>query len=284
MNFSSRRLLLAVFLFALSSAAFGQDFVKFGTSHDNGFWGDSTQNSPPFPASFPSALEYLAPNGRNQLTSLSLNSSNIADVFNGVYGPFDALVVSESIFSVNAGDSALFASYVNNGGCLIATSDGGGGLDDFLNGLFSYGMSAFGTNEGTDTFALQVAGAVGTAFAGGPGSLLATNATAAFSGTPGTIIYDDPSVGVGVFTVAQGLGTVVAIGFDYCCANGAVTTQQVILDWFDVIDRAFSQCGFASVPPVPVPASSPFSLIVATILLILFGVIAIRRRTLRMQI
>jgi hypothetical protein len=78
-----------------------------------------------------------------------------------------------------------------------------------------------------------------------------------------------------VFTEEFGAGTVTAIGWDYCCEPP--DPGQPILDWFEVINRAFDQCR----PPVSnVPTLSEWGLIAMASILGIVGFMVIRRRQL----
>lgn len=73
-----------------------------------------------------------------------------------------------------------------------------------MNSSFGYNLSVMNTEDAVDTFAIQP-GANGTAFEGGPGTLVAVSLTVAFGNTPGTTIYDG-ATGVAVFTDQFGQG------------------------------------------------------------------------------
>ena len=81
-----------------------------------------------------------------------------------------------------------------------------------------------------------------------------------------------------VFTDQFGRGgTVVAIGWDYCCTEGAPITQNQILDWYEVVNRAFDQC---TEPVVlqPIPTLSEWGLIAMAGVLGIVGFMVMRRR------
>ena len=268
--------LLFAVLLSVSGSAYAQNFIKFGTSHDVDFWGTPNLEF----GTFPSTVQYLAVRGKNQITSVSLSDQNVQDAFNGVFGSFEAVVVSESIPSLSPGSYALFSQFVESGGCLILTGDHGDGEDEFLNNTFGYNVVINATSQNpADTFAIQP-GAEGTAFPGGPGSLAFADLTVAFGNTPGTTIYNG-ALGVGVFTDGFGGGTVNVIGWDYCCSNG--NTEQQILDWYEVVNRAFDQCsGIVNSFTRPIPTLSEWGLIAMAGILGIFGLFAaLRRRKVR---
>ena len=148
-----------------------------------------------------------------------------------------------------------------------------------MNSSFRYNLSVMDAEDAVDTFAIQP-GANGTQFEGGPGTLVAVSLTVAFGNTPGTTIYDG-ATGVAVFTDQFGRGgTVVAIGWDYCCNEGdggPPSTEGQILDWYEVVNRAFDQC---TVPVVlqPIPTLSEWGLIAMAGVLGIVGFIVMRRR------
>ncbi|MGH7849152.1 MAG: IPTL-CTERM sorting domain-containing protein [Thermodesulfobacteriota bacterium] len=274
-----KKLILNVFLFiallSVSGSAYALDFIKFGTSHDVDFWG--TPNV--YFAPFPSTVEYLAARGKNQIASVDLEDQNVQDAFNGDFGSFEAVVVSENIDEISPESYALFNQFVSAGGCLILTGDHGEGEDEFLNNTFGYSVGITTTSEDpADTFSIQP-GAAGTAFPGGPASLASADLTAAFSNTPGSVIYNG-AIGVGVFTDGFGGGTVIAIGWDYCCTDGPGTnTEGQILDWYEVVNRAFDECtGSTGSFSRPIPTLSEWGLIAMAGILGIFGLFAALRR------
>ena len=262
-----------VLLLASYAPSYAIDFIKFGTGHDEDFWG--TPNSE-F-GSFPSTVQYLASRGKNEVTSINLTDENAQSVFSGELGPFDALVVSESINDELSEETyALFDQYVRGGGCLIVTGSHGD-EEDFLNNAFGYNVTSEQTDDGVDTFLLQ-AGVTGTQFEGGPNELTAANATLAFSNTPGITIYSG-STGVVVFTDSLGQGLLTAIGWDYCCTPPDRRNQ--ILAWYDVVNRAFNVCfpDLATPPAATIPTLSEWGLIsMAGIMGIVGLFVAMRRR------
>lgn len=272
-----KKLILHAFLFIallfVSGSAYALDFIKFGTSHDVDFWGTPDIYFDPFP----STVEYLAARGKNQITSVDLTDGNVQDAFSGDFGSFEAVVISESIEELSPESYALFSQFVNSGGCLILTGDHGEGEDEFLNNTFGYNVNITTTSEDpADTFSIQ-SGAAGTAFPGGPAILASADLTAAFSNTPGAIIYNG-AIGVGVFTDGFGGGTVNAIGWDYCCPGNGSTENQ-ILDWYEVVNRAFDQCtGGTGTFSRPIPTMSEWGLIAMAGILGLFGLFAALRR------
>jgi len=260
---------LCLFVLCLSSTSYGLDFIKFGTGHDVDFWGTPDVAF----GTFPSTVQYLADRGKNQITSIELSDQNVQDVFNGNFGTFDAIVVSETIQSLSPESYALFNQYVSDGGCFILTGSHES-EDDFLNNAFGFSVSVVSVpNE--EPYSIQ-SGAAGTAFAGGPGGLLAADATVSFSNTPGTVIYSGTS-GVAVFTDTLGLGTISAFGWDYCCTPP--DDENAILAWYEVVNRAFDQCGSVE-PPAPntIPTLSEWGLIAMAGILGIFGLIAVARR------
>ena len=279
------RLILAVFtlmiLSLVSGPSFALDFIKFGTSHDDAFWGNPDNELP----GFPSTVEYLAARGKNEITSLSLTDGNVEDVFNGDFGLFDALVVSENIDLLSQSSYELFNEFVSNGGCLILTGDHAEGEDEFLNNTFGYSVNVTTVMDFIDTFSIQ-GGAASTQFAGGPSGLSALDLTAVYSNTPGTRIYDGPT-GVAVFTDTFGLGTVVAIGWDYCCFESEVVppnADELVLAWYEVVNRAFIQCFPDQVvtPTKNIPTMSEWGLIATAGVLGFTGIwFAVRKRRAR---
>jgi hypothetical protein len=271
-----RKLILSAFLFiallCASSPSYALDFVKFGTSHDDDFWGSKDNDLTPFP----STLDFLSVKGKHEITSLDLIDGNVQNVFDGDFGAFDAIVVSESIDEKLSPESyALFNEYVSAGGCLILTGDHGEGEAEFLNNTFGYTVQVLDTTDKVDTFSIQP-GAIGTAFAAGPGNLTAADLTTAFGNTPGKEIYTG-ALGVVVFTDEFGEGTVNVIGWDYCCLDDpGSNTRDQILDWYEVVNRAFEQC--QPTPPPTIPTLSEWGLIAMAGVLGIFGLLAARRR------
>lgn len=262
-------LFLLIALLSVPVSSYAQDFIKFGTSHDVDFWNDPNE----LPG-VPSTVQYLAARGKNQITSIDLTDQNVQDAFSGDFGAFEAIVVSENIESLSPGSYALFAQYVNAGGCLIVTASHGA-EESFLNNAFGFNVVVTNAFEGgADTFFIQPAAGT-TQFGGGPSSLIAANNTDAFNNTPGIDVYIG-SVGAGVFTDTFGLGTLTAIGWDYCCIPP--DNPDEILAWFEVINRAFDQCAPVD-PSRPIPTISEWGLIAMAGILGIFGLFAaIRRR------
>lgn len=263
---------LCLFVLCLSSTSYALDFIKFGTGHDQDFWGTPDIAF----GTFPSTVQYLADRGKNQITSIDLTDQNVQDVFNGNFGAFEAIVVSESINQLSPESYALFNQYVNDGGCFILTGSHEN-EDDFLNNAFGFSVSVVGVGDG-EPYSIQ-SGAAGTAFAGGPSSLLAANATVSFSNTPGTVIYSGTS-GVAVFTDTLGLGTISAFGWDYCCTPP--DDENAILAWYEVINRAFDQCGPVE-PPAPhvIPTLSEWGLIAMAGVLGIIGLLTVSKRKIK---
>ncbi|MGH7807241.1 MAG: IPTL-CTERM sorting domain-containing protein [Thermodesulfobacteriota bacterium] len=270
--------LLFVVLLSVSSSSYAIDFIKFGTSHDADFWGTPNNQF----SNFPSTVEYLAARGKNQTTSLDLTDENVQDAFNGDFGAFEAIVVSEIINEISPESYALFSHFVNEGGCLILTGSHGNGEDEFLNNTFGYNVVINDTStDPSNTYAIQPS-AFGTQFEGGPKILASADLTTAFGNTPGNTIYSG-ALGVGVFTDAFGQGLVTAIGWDYCCATseGDVieNTPFQILNWYEVVNRAFNQCfPELATPPTTIPTLSEWGLIAMAGILGMAGLIVIRRR------
>lgn len=272
-----KKSILGMFVFAvlvsLSASSYALDFIKFGTSHDTDFWGTPDYEF----GTFPSTLQYLAARGKNEITSLDLTDGNVENVFNGDFGSFDAIVVSESISQISPGSYALFTQYVNSGGCVIVTGDHANGEDEFLNNSFGYNVSVITVLDVVDTFAIT-SFASGTSFANGPAELVAADLTSAYGNAPGAVIYSG-TTGVTVFTDQFGGGIVSAIGWDYCCTEGAPNTPAQILAWYEVINRAFDQCtGAISTPGRPIPTLSEWGMISMAGILGLFGLFAALRR------
>lgn len=262
-------LLLAV-LFTLSASSYALDFIKFGTGHDGGFWG-----TPDFAfGSFPSTVQYLAARGKNQITSIELTDQNVEDVFSGDLGPFEAIVVSESINELSPSSYALFQQYVLSGGCFILTGSHGS-EDDFLNNAFGFSTSVVDLSDGVDTFTIQP-DAAGTSFDGGPAGLIAANASVAFINNPGLNLYTG-TLGTAVFTDTFGQGNISALGWDYCCTPP--DDQNAILAWYEVVNRAFDQCSGTVVTLArPIPTLSEWGLISMTGILGIVGLFAALRR------
>lgn len=266
--------LLFAVLLSVSGSAYAQNFIKFGTNHDADFWGTPNYEF----GTFPSTLQYLAVRGKNEITSLALTDQNVQDAFQGDFGSFEAIVVSESIQSLSPESYALFNQYVSSGGCVIVTGDHANGEDEFLNNSFGYGVNVTDVQDVVDTFAIQP-GAVGTLFEGGPSTLVAADLTSAYSNTPGNVVYSGPT-GVALFTAGFGEGIVSAIGWDYCCLEGAPNTPDQILAWYEVVNRAFDQCtGEATSLSRPIPTMSEWGLIAMAGILGIFGLLAALRRS-----
>ncbi len=104
--------------------------------------------------------------------------------------------------------------------------------------------------------------------------MIAADATVAFSNTPGIDVYDG-STGVAVFTDTFGEGTLTAIGWDYCCTPP--NDPNDILDWYEVVNRAFDQCGTVD-PSRPIPTLSEWGLITMAGILGMIGLFAAIRR------
>jgi len=198
----------------------------------------------------------------------------VQDALAGAFGPFDALLFSETIDPLSDETYALINNYVSSGGCVVVTGshDEGIGLEEpFLNNTFGYNISA-PTIEDLIPFQIQPS-ATGTPFEGGPPTLISADASEAFSNTPGTTIYSGAE-GVIVFTDEFGAGQVIAIGWDYCCTPP--NEPDPIADWFEVINRAFDQCSPAE--PRTIPTLSEWGLIAMACVLGIIGLFAIRRR------
>ena len=267
-------MLLFVVMMVFPGLSHGLDFIKFGTSHDGDFWGQPNYEF----GTFPSTLQYLQVRGKNEITSVVLTDENVQNAFNGDFGLFEAIVVSESISQISPASYALFRQYVADGGCVIVTGSHAQGEAEFLNDTFEYNVSVVTVNDVVDTFSIRPA-AAGTQFQGGPATLVAVDLTSAYSNAPGTVIYSG-SRGATLFTDEFGGGTVNVIGWDYCCTEGAPNTPQQVLDWYDVINRAFDQCTGGSTPPVTenIPTLSEWGLMAMAGLLGIFGLFAALKR------
>ena len=263
--------MFVMFLFA-SSSSYALDFIKLGTSHDADYWGN-TENIYP---GFISAVQYLAERGKfqtNPLDTLDVTDENVQDALSGVFGPFDALLFSETIEPLTNETYGLINDYVSSGGCVIVTGsheDEFGAEAEFVNNSFGYNISA-PTIDDLIPFTIQP-GAIGTVFEGGPPVLLSADASEAFGNTPGTAIYSGAE-GVIVFTDEFGAGDVTAIGWDYCCEPP--DPGQAILDWFELMNRALEQC---QPEPRMVPTLSEWGLISMAGILGIVGFMVMRRR------
>lgn len=264
---------LLILMFSVASSSYAFDFIKLGTAHDTDFWGDPDVNFP----DFISAVQYLEQRGKNQinpLNTLDVTDENVQSALAGDFGSFDALLFSEQIAPLSEETYALINQYVSSGGCVVVTGshERDIGLEEpFLNNTFGYNISA-PTIDNLIPFQIQI-GAAGTAFQAGPGIVVSADASESFSNTPGTTIYSGPE-GVIVFTDEFGEGRVVVIGWDYCCTPP--DTEGPILDWFEVANRAFEQCNFEEVRPIP--TLSEWGLIAMAGVLGIIGLLAIRRR------
>jgi hypothetical protein len=263
--------LFIIFLFA-SISSYALDFIKLGTSHDDDFWDNPDEA---FPPPFPSTLQYLQARGKNQtnpIETLDVTDQNVQDALDGDFGPFDALVFSESYEELTPETYGLINNYVSGGGCVIAIGEIEEEGVALLNSTFGYNITSTFATDDVDTYEIQP-GADGTQFAGGPMTLIAANATNFFGNTPGIDIYSG-ATGVTVFTDNFGGGTVTVLGFDYCCTPP--DEEGPILDWFEVINRAFDQCS----PPLPraVPTLSEWGLIAMAGVLGIVGFMVMRRR------
>jgi len=263
-------MLLIPLTFLVSVESNAADFIKFGIVHE-----DDPEEL------WPDALSFISASGHSQITSVLSTNSNWNDGLDGDFGSFDAIVISEII----EGDSlsnetyARINDYVQNGGCLILTGDHGDTEDEFLNGAFGYSVTIASDDRIGETSNIQ-SGANGTAFAGGPADLLNPDLTSSFGNTPGDTIYTTINDEVVVFTDSFGAGTVTAIGWDYCCvADGE--TQQDLEEWYELINRALAECGLSepSGPLVIIPTLSQWGMILTTIILGIFAVIVIRRKS-----
>lgn len=262
--------LFVIFLFA-SSSSYALDFIKLGDSHDDGFWGTPDSIIP----NFPSTIQYLAERGNfqtNPINTLHVTDADVQQALAGGFGPFNALLFSENIEDLTPQTYQLINNYVSGGGCVVVTSSHEDETE-FLNSSFGYNLSVDAVQDAVDTFAIQP-GANRTQFGGGPGTLVAASLTVAFGNTPGTTIYDG-ATGVAVFTDQFGQGTVVAIGWDYCC--DPPDEPGPILDWYEVVNRAFDQCT-EPVVLLPIPTLSEWGLIAMAGVLGIVGFMVIRRR------
>lgn len=269
---SSLALLACIIALCFSGSSYALDFIKFGTSHDGGFWGTP---DPDF--GVPSTVQYLEQRGKTEITSLELTDQNVGAVFTGKFGQFNAIVVSESIQSLSPSAYALFNDFVSSGGCLIITGDHASGEDEFLDNVFGFSVGVTDSSDPSDTYSIQP-GASGTPFGGGPALLISEDLTTAYSNTPGSIIYSGP-LGVAVFTTEFDLGVVTAIGWDYCCDSDE--DPNAVLDWYNVVDRAFDLCNpdFVFTRSLNIPTLSEWGLIAMAGVLGLFGLfVAIRRK------
>ncbi|MCH7517975.1 MAG: IPTL-CTERM sorting domain-containing protein [Candidatus Dadabacteria bacterium] len=261
--------LLLIFLFA-SSSSYALNFIKFGTAHDDGFWGTEGKA---FSPTFPSTVQYLAERGNfqtNPIDTLEVTDENVQQALAGGFGPFNALLFSESINFLTPETYGLINNYASSGGCVIVIGEIEEEGEALLNSSFGYNVVSQFAQGDVDTYALQ-AGASGTAFEGGPTTLIAANATNFFSNTPGTTIYDG-ATGVAVFTDNFGDGIVTVVGFDYCCTPP--DEPGPILDWYEVVNRAFDQCTETR----PIPTLSEWGLIAMAGVLGIVGFMVMRRR------
>jgi len=263
--------LLLIFLFA-SSSSYALDFIKLGDSHDPDFWG--TPDS--FIPNFPSTLQYLAERGNfqtNPINTLNVTDANVQQALDGGFGPFDALLFSESINFLTPETYQSINDYASGGGCVIVIGEIEEEGEALLNNSFGYNVVSQFAISDVDTYGIQ-RGANGTAFEGGPTTLIAANATNFFSNTPGATIYDG-ATGVAVFTDNFGDGIVTVVGWDYCCTPPS--EEGPILDWYEVVNRAFDQCNNISFVS-PIPTLSEWGLITMAGVLGIVGFMVMRRR------
>lgn len=185
----------------------------------------------------------------------------------GGFGDFDLIIIAEdteAASTLSAGTLSDIADYVSAGGCVIVSGNHNN-EDETLNAIF--GFSTTNVND-DDTASLQ-GSASGTAFDGGPATLVDLSAVEALTGAPGVVYYAQATSGAAwVFVAEFGAGVVGYHGWDFNEA-GSSGDQD---DWYDVLDRIIAQK--AVVPFLPTRWLIAFGLLVA-----LLGTLALRRRT-----
>lgn len=169
-----------------------------------------------------------------------------------------ALVIPELdngdlIGDLDAAAQAAIAAYVSGGGGLIMfdRTTSAPRTIDFLNTIFGFALT--GEALAGDT-SLNAADAAGTAFAGGPATLLnldATEGVTTASLPAGALdLYNDGSGGTSVFLAPFGAGHIGFLGFDWFEAaptGGPAVTDP---DWEDVLGRMITE-----VSAVPEPGT-----------------------------
>lgn len=154
---------------------------------------------------------------------------------------YDVLIVGEDApdCSPALSQSTLnaIANYVRSGHRYIQ-SGAHEGQDEFMNNVFGFSTTDNGSSSDESLSATLQPGAAGTAFAGGPSTVHAVDATDFMNSTPGTTIYSGPE-GTWVFTVPFGMGSVTYLAWDLCGQPDDCGTDFTLQDdWYRVLDRA----------------------------------------------
>ena len=170
-------------------------------------------------------------------TSFQATDAGWTAALAGEYGAFSAILVGEATYSdVSLPVTTAIANYVKNGGRIIIGSDHMGNVA-FTNAVFGYNLVLEEGCHSDDTIGgTRQAGAAGTPFAAGPGSVgnLSCTSTVYRTSVPShaRTIYAGTNTAY-AFAADYGTGALTWLGYDFCCGD-----QGMMDDWYLVFDNA----------------------------------------------
>lgn len=184
-------------------------------------------------------------------------------VLNGEFGSFNAIAFGENGSVPNETVAAAIRAYLNGGGKVIGIDDHNGQTDFYNDTLLLSTFAAYTCREDDSIAGTITAAVAGTSFAIGPNEVrnasctsgLATSSLPAGAKTfyAGESIPEAPKPATSspqvisvatslVWANAYGTGTLIGLGWDYCCADSEKTTD----DWYIVLDNALK---YSAAPP-----------------------------------
>lgn len=188
----------------------------------------------------------------------------IGDGHTGLYGPYDALVIGENQASFSPADQAAIAAFTSAGGHTVVLGAHGDEVA-FLSDTFGYTVTNFPASSTDHTPINRLAGT-------GPATLLTLNGSWFIDGAPGTVLYRRDGGGDAAFVDSFGSGTVSWLAWDFCECSELDADQA---DWFSVLGTEAIGAGGA---PTEVPTLSQWAMGALVGLLMLGGVVSLRRR------
>lgn len=175
--------------------------------------------------------------GGHTFTTIGGSDAAWTNALGGGFGVFDAIIVGEGAPVPSLATRVAIAGYVSAGGRIIVISGHGGSEFQFLNGVFGYSTAVSSACDASEGVAgtLQSA-AAGTSFAGGPATLRNLSCTTHFTSASrpaSAVLMYGGTTGDLAWAKQSGAGTVVWLGWDYCCGSDSFQN-----DWYRVLDSA----------------------------------------------
>ncbi len=234
-----------------------------------------------------------AQEGLNLRTTLVSGGHTVSDITGSALADFNTGLSGKTILvipelqngdlaaALDAPTRAAIANFVNAGGTVQV--HGGTTPNDvnFLNGVFGYSITTNGYASAPST---KTAAAAGTPFASGPASLTSNSATtqvaaAALPAGAKSIYSPDGGTNSVMFTVANGTGQVIFMGWDWFgappqgAADGGWLTLASLVSTASATPGGVTPASTASIPTL-----SEWGLIFMSSILAMVGISRMRRR------